>query len=433
MGSKNLKAIVVEGTRQISLADPEGMKKLSADGYREVLSKPQYAFWKRQGTMSTVEWSQENSALPTRNYREAVFEAADEIGGFAMEKIKVSNRGCPQCNMTCGNVVRDSEGRDSELDYENVVMLGSNIGLGSLAEVSTLNRLADEFGLDSISLGNVIGFAMEASERRLIKEKIQWGDLDKIKELIKDIAYRRGLGEVLAEGVRAASKMVGDGSSGWAMHVKGLEVSAYDCHAASGMALAYGTSSIGAHHKDAWVITWETKIGRASYDPIKVDHLIETQLIRGGLLEALTVCRFPYNSLGFELDWYLRYLKAATGRDFSMGQLTEISDRILTLIRAFWVREYGAAWSRSLDVPPMRWFNEPLTAGPLCGARLDLDKYNGMLNVYYEKRGWDERGVPTRGKMEKLGLAKEAKQLDANGTLGPESVVNMTVQNTPYP
>ena len=135
MGSKNLKAIVIEGTGQIPLADPDGMRKLAADGYREVLTKPLYAFWKRQGTMSTVEWSQENSALPTFNYRQGVFDKAEEIGGFAMEKIKVSNRGCPQCNMTCGNVVKDSEGKDSELDYENVTMLGSNIGLGNLRKL----------------------------------------------------------------------------------------------------------------------------------------------------------------------------------------------------------------------------------------------------------------------------------------------------------
>ena len=107
----------------------------------------------------------------------AVFDKAEEIGGFSMEKIKVSNRGCPQCNMTCGNVVKDSEGKDSELDYENVAMLGSNIGLGNLAQVATLNRMADEFGFDAISLGNVLGFAMEASEKGLITEKIQWGRL----------------------------------------------------------------------------------------------------------------------------------------------------------------------------------------------------------------------------------------------------------------
>jgi aldehyde:ferredoxin oxidoreductase len=291
-------------------------------------------------------------------------------------------------------------------------MLGSNIGFGDLEQVGTLNRLADEFGFDSISLGSVLGFAMEASEKGLIAEKIGWGQFNETKALINDIAYRRGFGAVLADGVRAASKVVGNGSSDWAMHVKGLEISAYDCHAAPGMALAYGTSSIGAHHKDAWVITWEMKVGRENYDSAKVDHLIETQLIRGGLFEALTVCRFPYNSLGFELEWYQKYLKAATGIEFSLEHLNEISNRILNLIRAFWVREYGEKWSRELDIPPMRWFKEPLTQGALKGTTLDLEKYNGMLSTYYDKRGWDERGVPKQSTLEQLGLAKEAIQLD---------------------
>jgi aldehyde:ferredoxin oxidoreductase len=361
--------------------------------------------------MSTVEWSQENSALPSFNYRQAVFDKAEEIGGFAMEKIKVSNRGCPQCNMTCGNVVKDSEGKDSELDYENVIMLGSNIGMGDLGQICTLNRIADELGLDSISLGNVLGFAMEASEKGLVTDKIGWGQFEKIKTLINDIAYKRGLGAVLAQGVRSASKLVGNGSSDWAMHVKGLEVSAYDCHAAPGMALAYGTNSIGAHHKDAWLITWEIKSGRANYDLGKVDVLIRTQLIRGGIFEALTVCRLPYNSLGFELEWYQKYLKAATGTDFSLEQLNQIGDRILNLMRCFWVREYGAKWSRNLDLPPMRWFKEPLTQGALKGSVLDLEKYNSMLNSYYEKKCWDEHGVPTKANLDRLGLSEAAKAL----------------------
>ena len=433
MGSKNLKAIVIEGSSSIPLADPNEMKKLAADGYREVLAKPLYAFWKRQGTMSTVEWSQENSALPTFNYRQGVFDRAEEIGGFAMEKIKIANRGCPQCNMTCGNVVKDSEGKDSELDYENVIMLGSNIGLGNLAQIATLNRMADEFGFDSISLGNVLGFAMEASEKGLIAEKIQWGQFEETKALINDIAYRRGLGAVLAEGVRAASAAIGNGSSDWAMHVKGLEVSGYDCHAAPGMALAYGTSSIGAHHKDAWVITWEIKAGRENYDEEKVDYLIKTQLIRGGLFEALTVCRFPYNSLGFELEWYQKYLRAATGIEFSLEQLNQISDRILNLMRAFWVREYKEKWTRDLDVPPMRWFKEPLTEGTLKGSMLDFKKYNDMLNTYYEKRGWDERGIPKKPTLERLGLVDEAKQLDTYVKLEEnQPTVSTPSQNTPF-
>jgi aldehyde:ferredoxin oxidoreductase len=411
MGSKNLKAIVIEGTTQIPLADPDEMRKLSADGYREVLGKPEYPFWKRQGTMSTVEWSQENNALPTHNYKQAIFDKAEKIGGFAMEKIKTSNRGCPQCNMTCGNVVEDSEGKESELDYENVVMLGSNIGFGDLKQVCTLNRMADELGLDSISLGNVLGFAMEASEKGLINEKIGWGQFEATKALINDIAYRRGFGTILAEGVRAASKVVGKGSGDWAMHVKGLEVSAYDCHAAPCMALAFGTSSIGAHHKDAWILTWEIKNGRVNYNSEKVDKLIETQLIRGGLFEALTVCRFPFNQLGFELEWYRKYLKAATGIDFSLEQLNEISNRILNLIRVFWVREYGEKWNRNLDVPPLRWFKEPLTQGALKGSMLDLEKYHVMLSSYYDKRGWSENGIPEKLTLERLGLAEETKQL----------------------
>jgi len=411
MGSKNLKAIVIEGTKQIPLAYPQEMKKLAVDGYKELLTKPLYSFWKRQGTMSTVDWCQENSCLPTFNYRQGVFDKAEGINGFTMEKIKVSNRGCPQCNMTCGNVVKDTEGKDSELDYENVVMLGSNIGVGNLTQVATLNRLADEFGFDAISLGSVLGFAMEASEKGLISEKIGWGDFDAIKMLINDIAYKRGLGAVLAEGVRSASAVIGQGSGDWAMHVKGLEVTAYDCHTAPGMALAYGTSSIGAHHKDAWVITWEIKAGREKYDAAKVDHLIQTQLLRGGAFEALTVCRFPNGSLGFEFEWYQKYLQASTGHNFSLEQINLISDRILNLIRAFWVREYGDKWSRDLDIPPMRWFKEPLTEGPLKGSVLDLQKYNDMLDIYYQKRGWNKNGIPTKETLEKLGLADAASQL----------------------
>jgi aldehyde:ferredoxin oxidoreductase len=411
MGSKNLKAIVIEGTKQISLAYPQEMKKLAVEGYKELLTKPLYSFWKRQGTMSTVEWCQENSCLPTFNYKQGVFEKAESINGFTMEKMKVSNRGCPQCNMTCGNVVKDSEGKDSELDYENVVMLGSNIGLGNLAQVATLNRLADELGFDAVSLGSVLGFAMEASEKGLISEKIGWGDFKATKTLINDIAYKRGLGAILAEGVRSASATIGKGSGDWAMHVKGLEVTAYDCHIAPGMALAYGTSSIGAHHKDAWVITWEIKVGREKYDAEKVDHLIQTQILRGGVFEALTVCRFPQGSLGFELEWYRKYLLASTGQNFTMEQLNQIGDRILNLIRAFWVREYGNKWSRDLDVPPMRWFKEPLTDGPLEGAVLELEKYNTMLDIYYQKRGWNKNGVPTKATLEKLGLTDVASQL----------------------
>jgi aldehyde:ferredoxin oxidoreductase len=411
MGSKNLKAIVFVGSGDLPVAHPKEMKELGAEAYREVLTKPNYAFWKRQGTMSTLEWSQENSCLPTCNYREGVFEKADAIGGFAMEKIKVSNRGCPQCNMTCGNVVKDTNRRESELDYENVTMLGSNIGLGNLKQVAALNRIADELGLDTISLGNVLGFVMEASEKGLIKERISWGKFKECKTLTEDIAYRRGLGDLLAEGVRFASEKIGGDSSRWAMHVKGLEISAYDCHAAPAMALAYGTSSVGAHHKDSWVISWEVKAGRESYGEEKVDKVIELQRLRGGVFECLTVCRLPWVELGFELEWYPKFLHAATGLETTLDDLNMVADRVFTLIRAFWIREFGKSWSKQMDIPPARWFEEPLTKGPFKGAKLDRTKYEVMLQRYYRKRGWDERGIPTKTTLKRLGLEDVAKQL----------------------
>jgi aldehyde:ferredoxin oxidoreductase len=410
MGSKNLKALVILGSGKIPAVNPDELKKQGMAGYKEILAKRSYAFWKRQGTLSTVAWANENSVLPTFNYREGVFADSDKIDGFSAEAIKVSNRGCPNCNMTCGNVVKDAEGQDSELDYENVAMLGSNIGLGNMEEVSVLNRLADELGLDSISLGNVLGFAMEASEKGLIKEKISWGNFKEAKAMVESIAFRRGLGKDLAEGVRLFSAKIGGGSEKWAMHVKGLEISAYDCHTAPAMALAYGTSPIGAHHKDAWVLSWETQHNRFSYSEEKVSYLVDTQNTRG-VFECLGVCRFPMINLGLEPKFYPKYMNLATGLDFTWDSMNLVSERVFNLMRAFWIREYPNKWNITLDLPPARWFDEPLKEGQLKGEKLDKAKYEKMLQSYYQKRGWDKEGIPTRKKLEELGLSDVAQKL----------------------
>jgi len=419
MGSKNLKAIVVEGSKTILAADPEKLKALGKEAYREILKKPNYDFWKRQGTMATIEWSQENSVLPTQNFREGVFDEADAIGGFTMEKLKVAQRGCPHCNMTCGNVVEDANKQEAELDYENVAMLGSNIVLGNLKQVAALNRLADDYGIDTISLGNTIGFAMEASEKKLIAQKIEWGDFDEAKALAEDIVHRRGVGDILAEGTQIAARKIGGDASNWAMNIKGLEISGYDCHAAPGMALSYGTSPIGAHHKDAWVISWEVTVGRKSYGEEKVDKVIELQRLRGGVFESLTTCRLPWVEVGFELDWYPRFLEAATGAVMAMEDLFTIADRIYALMRAFWVREYKNRWSSAMDSLPARWFNQPIAKGPFKGATLDREKYEAMLGLYYQKRGWDSRGIPTEKMLTKLGLRDVAQELSQYVKLTP--------------
>ena len=429
MGSKNLKAVAIKGSQTIPATDLDGLKAMSTNAYKTIVKKNNYEFWRRQGTMAAVQWCQENSVLPTYNFREGVFDQAEAIDGFAMEKMKVTQRDCGNttcsnvcyncyetcpaftCNTICGNVIEDAEKRLSELDYENVALLGSNIGLGDLKKVAVLNRLADDYGLDTISLGSVIGFAMEASEKKLIDYKIEWGDFDRARILTEDIAYRRELGNLLADGVRSAAEKLGGNASKWAMHVKGLEISGYNCHTAPGMALAFGTSSIGAHHKDAWVISWEVSVGRDTYSEAKVDKVIEFQRIRGGMFETLVTCRLPWIELGFELEWYTRFIKAVTGVDMTLGDIFTIADRIYTLIRAFWVREYKTGWSSAQDYPPARWFDEPLTKGPYRGAALDRDRYEVMLQWYYQRRGWDRRGIPTEATLKRLGLEDVPQEL----------------------
>ncbi len=411
MGSKKLKAIVIKGSKEPPIANPQEFRKVAEEAYKDILSKENYDFWIRQGTMATIVWSQQNSVLPTMNFREGVWEYYETISGDLMEKLKVERRGCPYCNMMCGNVVLDIAGEKSELDYENVAMLGSNILLYDLRRVAEINKICDLLGMDTISYGNTIGFLMEASERGYIREKIEWGDHKAVKELAYDTAYRRGLGSFIAEGTMRISRWLGGEAPDFAMHVKGLEISAYDCHAAPGMALAYGTSPIGAHHKDAWIISYEVKADRFAYSRDKVEKLIYMQNVRGGMFESLTTCRLPWVEVGLDLNYYPRLLSLATGIDWDLDKIFVVANRIYTLIRAFWIREY-MVWDRTMDYPPMRWFKHPLTRGPLAGAKLDLDGYNKMLDMYYEMRGWDERGIPRRETLVKLGLEDVIKTLE---------------------
>jgi aldehyde:ferredoxin oxidoreductase len=401
MGSKRLKAIVVRGTRPLPQPADPSLSKIGVEADLAAKRKEGYPFWMRQGTTATVEWAQEASVLPTLNFREGQFDQYDKIGGFMVERGTVTVRSCPNCVMPCGHVVNDAESKQSELDYENIAMLGSNLGIGDLQRVAHLNRVADMMGMDTISLGSVLGWAMEATERGLIKDGLEWGDYRRALEVAYDIAHQRTeLGRLLGLGVREASRRVGGGSGDFAMHVKGLEVSAYDCHAAPGMALAFSTSPIGAHHKDAWVISWEVRNDRFGYTREKALKVIELQDIRGGWFEVMVGCRLPWVEIGLELDYYWRMFKAATGLDYDIGG---VANRVYTLIRAFWVREYGG-WSREYDTPPLRWFKDPLTKGPLKGAVLNMEGYQRMLTWYYEARGWDERGIPRRSTLRRLGL-----------------------------
>ena len=403
MGSKKLKAIVIKGTGNVSNFDDEKLREMGKKGHEEIRGKESYDFWMRQGTMQAFEWCNENACLPTYNFKEGVFGLSKEMDGYVAEKLHAGRKGCPMCTMQCGHVIKDASGQDSELDYENVGMLGPNIGLGDLRKVGTLNRMADEWGLDTISLGSCIGFLMEASERGLIPEKIKWGDFEAAQRLTVEIGKGEGLGKLVSRGVKAAAETIGKGSEKWAMQVKGLEISAYNCHACPGMALAFGTSPIGAHHKDAWIISWEIANDRFSYNKAKVEKLIEFQRIRGGFFESATVCRLPWVEVSFGIDWYPRYLEAITGEKRSWEDIHKLGDRIYNLIRAFWIREVPS-FGRKWDYPPERWFEEPQSEGKVKGMKVDREKYEQMLSWYYELRGWDQNGIPLKETLDRLGL-----------------------------
>jgi aldehyde:ferredoxin oxidoreductase len=404
MGSKKLKAVVVRGSSKADLYDERSYNSQAAKALVEIKGRPGYPFWMRQGTMATIDWAQETSVLPAYNFNEGVFDEFKGIDGFTMESMKTEQRGCPNCNMQCGNVVLDSAGVKSELDYENVALLGSNLGIGRLADVAFLNRLADQFGMDTESLGTTLSWAVEASQEGFLKGygvSLEWGDVKAFAELTKEIANRSTpLGDLLAEASSGACRRAG--GCELSMDVKGLGVSAYDCHAAPGMALSFATSPIGAHHKDAWVISWEVQHDRFSYGREKAAKVIELQRIRG-MFESFTTCRLPWVEVGLSLDHYPLLLYYATGVKYTWDDLYAVADRTYALIRALWVREKGG-WSRDYDMPPVKWFKKPLTKGPLAGAKLDYDKYNQLLDHYYELRGWDRNGVPTRDTLHRLGL-----------------------------
>jgi len=415
MGSKKLKAIVIKGSKPIPVADPEGMRKLGLDDLRKVGEIDKKTGWSIQGTTGVLAWCNEVAALPVHNMRKTHHPDAWKIDGERLNNARVATYGCPNCTMRCGITILDHEGHESELDYENIGMLGSNLDIFELDQVASLNYLCDDYGLDTISAGAVLAFYADAIENGAIKGDFKFGDAEMAKKLLGLAARREGeVGNLLADGSLRMARKIGHNSEAYAMQVKGLEISAYNCKFIPGMALAFGTSPIGAHHKESWVITFELKqTQRDSYGPEKAAKVIELQRIRGGLFEFIVACRFPWIELGWELDHYVDYFNKTTGLNWTLNDFWKVADRIYALMKFFWVREFPF-WDRTRDYLSMIWFDPKNadTEGPIAGKYLELDKYNQLLDYYYEQRGWDRRGIPTRKTAEALDLKKEAAEVE---------------------
>jgi len=413
MGSKNLKAIVVKGTKEIPVADPEAVKEIGTNDLKKINQIDKETGWTKQGTTSVLAWCNEVAALPVRNMRKTSHKDAWKIDGERLAAACVKVYGCPNCTMHCGLTILDKEGHEAEMDYENIGLLGSNLEIFDLAQVGSLNYLCDDFGIDTISAGAVLAFYADAIDQGAIEGDFRFGDAEKAKELLRLTANRKGIGDFLADGTMRMAQKIGKGSDAYAMHVKGMEISGYNCKFVPGMALAFATSSIGAHHKESWIISFElNESSRESYGREKAQKVIELQRIRGGLFEFLVGCRFPWIELGWDLNNYALYFNKITGLDWTLDDFWTVSDRIYALIRAFFVREF-TDWDRTRDYPPKIWF-DPSNAdkeGIIAGKVLEYDKYDQLLDHFYDIRGWDKRGIPKTETARTLGLNKEFEEL----------------------
>jgi aldehyde:ferredoxin oxidoreductase len=418
MGFKKVKAVAARGSRSIPLADPAEVERTYREMVDYLVSDARIKVWWEQGLMQVVEWAQEASCLPSFNFRSGLFKHAGRIGGVATAEAKRRDVACYLCPMACRKLMEARGKLVLGPEYETAVFLGSNVGVASLEDVAYANWLCDDLGLDVISAGEVAAFAMECYEMGLIRSEdvegldLSFGNSEALFKLLELIAYRRGLGDLLARGVREAASKLGGEAWRAAMHVKGLELTGYDVRAAPAMALAYATADIGAHHNRAWAITYDLKVGRESYGDDKAGWVIYLQHVRP-LFDCLGVCRLPWVELGLSLDHYAKLYVAATGVKLCLDDLLRASERVYNLTRAI------AAFrglTRAHDTLPARFFEEPLPEGPLKGAKLDRQRFERLLDKYFELRGWDlKTGWPKADKLRELGLSDVAEELYRGG------------------
>lgn len=420
MGSKLLKAIVVKGTKPIPQADPAAMKALGSGDLRKVGQIDKQTGWSIQSTTGVLPFCNEVAGLPVRNFRKTHHPEAWKVDGERCNNARVATYGCPTCTMRCGITIHDDEGRESELDYENVALLGPNLEIFDLPQVGALNYLCDDYGLDTMSAGCVLSFYADAIDHGATQGDFRFGDAKRAKELLGLAARREGpLGNLLADGSLRMARAFGHGSEAYAMQVKGLEVAAYNCKFIPGQALSFGVAAIGAHHREAWIITFEIKhTTRESYGPEKAAKIIELQRIRGGLFEMLVACRFPWIENGWPLEHYPKYFNTVTGLSWGLDDMWKVADRIYALIKLHYLRQFPHA-DRQGDYPPAVWF-DPANAdtdGPIAGRVLERDKYDELLQHYYDLRGYDRRGIPTKSTLLALGLADEAAAVERFASL----------------
>ncbi len=385
MGSKNLKAIVVKGFKKVKVG--ERLREVSRSLHRKLLLYTKRL--SKYGTPNIVNIVNESSALPTKNFLENRFEGAYKISGEAIYRYKVKDYFCYACAIACGKVFDFNGIKTHSLEYETIYAFGSSLAIDKPEIIAKANNLCNDYGMDTISTGLTIASLIEACKKGAVSYEIEWGD-EKILEVIKLIAHKKGIGKDLAEGSKKFCEKIGLDIS---MSVKGLELPGYDPRGAFGMALAYATSNRGGCHLRAPVYIDEIlnkEIDR--FDKNKAEFVKRKQDLHAAI-DSLILCKFTMR--GFDEVDYAKLLSAYLGEEIDAGELLKIGERIFNLERLFNVRE---GFRREHDSLPKRLLKEEVVVeGRRTTAYIDLDRY-------YMLRGWSKEGVPKREKLEELDL-----------------------------
>ena len=434
MGSKRLKAITVAGTRKLEMDDPEKFKEYTREVRKLFEEHPVLGeSMKRYGTANIVNTTNARNIIPTRNFRYGRFDDAMKISGEYMEDHELVGvkSSCLHCPVTCGREVKvEGIGRVKGPEYETLALLGTNLEIGDLKKVSEWNYHADDQGMDTISLGATLSFAMELQERGMLDAGLAFGDPAGVTEMIIDIGHRSGLGNDLADGVKRMSQKYG--GEEFAMHVKGLELSAYDPRGSIAQGVEYATTNRGGCHVQGGSMYMES-VGPLTINPQNLKLKADIPIVQQNLacaINSMVLCMFTTyglipkavhemdpNSLkyrtiatifenlgpllrtfmsvkGKPMFWFDKWLTYVTGETFSGGHLQEIGARIFNLERMYNLREGLTAKD---DTLPHRYLHESTFKHMKSGHPLDQ-----LLPRYYKKRGWDSEGVPTKRTLEKL-------------------------------
>ena len=406
MGSKNLKALAVNGTKPIPMADEGTMRSIARDLAGRAMKNPGVHSHRVLGTAALVDPMNRTGILPCFNFTRGYLDNAHALNGANLRYHTKRDVGCFNCPIVCGRVV-DSDGHDTKVEYEALALLGASCGVTDVMDVARSIAVCNDMGMDVITAGGVVAFAMEAAARGLLEtappeEALpSFGDAAGQVKLLEAIARRQGVGDLLAEGSRAAAEKLGGEAFRLAVHAKGMELPGYDPRSSWGMALAYATSDRGGCHQRAWTVMPEIDGAVERFTAEGTARIVKTVQDERAAAYSLVVCDF----LPMEVEDALRGLKAAAGIELDEAGYLEAGERAWNLARLFNRKHAGPGGTE--DTLPPRILDEPLPMPPQGKMAVSLTPWDlkMMLDDYYSLRGWDSQGLPRESTLERLGLA----------------------------